>query len=255
MPWVRFEDQFPIHRKVAALKDPAYRIHTEAIFWCSRNLTDGVIRAAEINQIRPRADKHVAEIVDREAWHPADQICAGCVKALNDAGRTWPADGWVIHDYLKYQPSRAQVIKDRDAKTKRQQKWRATKKGVDGAVDASVDGAVDPAPGDASPAPYPPRPEGSGAGNPPRATARRRSAADAGGGGREDQNPADPPPVDWRTLPAAGAPADPETAERARNGAAAARANIRRPPPTPKRNALDELRAITDPTPQENPDA
>ena len=41
---LRFDDQFPIHRKVSGLSDAAFRLHVEAIFWCDRNLTDGFIR-------------------------------------------------------------------------------------------------------------------------------------------------------------------------------------------------------------------
>ena len=58
---------------------------------------------------------------------------------------------------------------------------------------------------------------------------------------------------DWRTLPAFGTARDPGNVERVRRGAAIVRANIRRPPPAPKRDALAELRAITD-LPQEDPD-
>lgn len=37
MTWVRFDDQFPISRKVSGLPDKAFRLHFSAIFWCARN--------------------------------------------------------------------------------------------------------------------------------------------------------------------------------------------------------------------------
>jgi hypothetical protein len=195
MPWVRFDDQFDIHRKVDGLSDAAYRLHTKGIFWSARNTTDGHIRQRELRQVfaRSRVDQLADQLVEAGAWHGLGHDCKDCPQ---------PIDGWVIHDYLKYQPSRAQVERDRDAKTERQRRWREAKKGGgaggdasthasrDGPVDASRDAPVDPAQGDANPVPAPPRPEGSGAGDPPRAaTARRGAAGDRGGGRAKDQTP------------------------------------------------------------------
>lgn len=231
MTWVRFDDQFPIHRKVAGLNDAAFRTHTEAVFWCARNTTDGIIRAHEINQIRARADRHAADLVTRDIWHRAGQLCPACTDALSAAGRTEPADGWVIHDYLTFQPSRAKIDKEKVAKADRQTRWLEAKKNgsrrvsppsTDASHPPSTDASKDAAPRDANPAP--PRPEGSGA--EPRASGRR-TAARGGSGGRNPENP------DWRTLPPIGAPREPGDADRARRGAAAARAQLRQPRETP----------------------
>lgn len=54
MPWVRFDDQFPIHRKVDGLSDAAYRLHTSAIFWCARNLTDGFVSEEDLDGVTAR---------------------------------------------------------------------------------------------------------------------------------------------------------------------------------------------------------
>lgn len=101
MPWVRFDDTFPINRKVGGLSDAAFRLHAEAIFWCARELTDGRIAKDELKQVSgiARPDRHVAELVRRGLWVETDQ-------------------GWEIHDYLKYQPAKAKVIADREAKAK-----------------------------------------------------------------------------------------------------------------------------------------
>lgn len=218
MTWVRFDDQFPIHRKVGVLSDALYRLHSEAIFWCARNTTDGVIRKPEFAQLGTRArPARAAELVDRGLWHPAGDLCAQCQAALKEAGTTEPLDGWVIHDYLTFQPSRAKVAHEREAKAERQAKWIAAKKGGRRAKDASLDVSEDAAPRDANPAP--PRPEGSGA--KPRG-ASRPLASQGGGRGAEDENP------DWRTLPDLGTH-DPDRADRTRRGAAAARAALARP--------------------------
>jgi hypothetical protein len=100
MTWVRFDDQFTIHRKVSSLSDAAYRLHTEGIFWAARNLTDGRIARDELRSVsRGKPETHAAELVKRGLWLETD-------------------DGWEIHDYLSYQPSRSKVLQDREQKRK-----------------------------------------------------------------------------------------------------------------------------------------
>jgi len=283
MPWVRFDDQYDIHRKVDALSDAGYRLHNKSLFWCARNTTDGVIRRHELKQVWAKAtDRLAAEIVARELWHLPGHGCKDC---------TQPLDGWVVHDYLDYQPSKSQVEKDRQAKTERQRKWRNAKRGVDARVDASrngtvdvptgtstsdlVDVPVDAAQGDATPRvtyPAPPRPapKEAGRGDPPRAATARRQAADAAGGGRAKPNGSRSPSHDWGEDPAI-ADADRERLrleaeaavaaihhqqQRVQAGAAAARAAIRRPGKPAPRDAMAELRALTPSIPvpdQEDP--
>jgi hypothetical protein len=219
MTWVRFDDQFPIHRKVGGLSDVLYRLQTEAIFWCSRNATDGVIRASELTLVSVRAKPaRAAELVSRDLWHGAEKLCPQCIASLSEAGTKLPPDGWVVHDYLLFQPSRAKVEKDRQAKAERQAKWLSAKKGGRRSRDASLDASKDAAPRDANPAP--PRPEGSGA--KPRGASR--PLASQGGGRSADENP------DWRTLPTPGSPRNAADVDRARRGAAAARELLARPP-------------------------
>lgn len=117
MPWVRFDDQFPIHRKVDSLTDPAFRLHVSAIFWCARNLTDGCVTEHDLPSAAPRKmrnpDRYVAELVDRGVWRQN-----GC--------------GWVIHDYLEYQPSKDKVLEEREKTRKRQARWREQQRGENG---------------------------------------------------------------------------------------------------------------------------
>lgn len=229
MTWVRFDDQFPIHRKVAGLSDGLYRLHTEAIFWCARNTTDGVIRKTELTQISARSTaKRAANLVEVGVWHTAGDLCIGCKEALADAGTPEPRDGWVIHDYLAFQPSRSKVLHERKTKAERQARWLESRRNNRPSRDASQatskgasrDGSEDVAPRDANPAP--PRPEGSGA--EPRASGPRPLPLGGRGGRGNPENPA------WQALPAYGTPRDPLEAERARRGAAAARELLKRPP-------------------------
>ncbi len=104
MPWVRFDDMMPDHPKIAALSDAAFRAHVTAICYSARNLTDGFIPAKKGKEFagRPRA---IQELV------PA----------------LWVAveGGYMVHDYLKYQPTREQVLSERDAAKTRMQVARS----------------------------------------------------------------------------------------------------------------------------------
>lgn len=99
MPWVRFDDQFPDHHKVRGLSDAAYRLHNEAIFWCARQLTDGFIPEYELRNIShiSRPYRHINALLSRHLWITVE-------------------GGWRIHDYLDYQPSKAQVKARREVR-------------------------------------------------------------------------------------------------------------------------------------------
>jgi hypothetical protein len=159
MPWVRFDDDFPINRKVAGLSDAAYRLHSSAIFWCARNLTDGFLPKDDLDDVcaRVRTPKRfAAECVRRDVWHPAGRDCPSenCIAPVDK-------DGWVIHDYLDFQPSKEQVLRDRLAARIRQERWKAKRNGPHNAVRDGVGNGVTNA------TPPRPAPKGSGAGTAP----------------------------------------------------------------------------------------
>lgn len=111
MPWVRLDDRFPSHRKVALLSDRAFRLYVSALCWSSENLTEGRILDRELSLVaRVRGTKTVAkELEDARLW---DRI----------------EGGWDIHDYLEYNPDRARVQADRDANAARQKAFRERKR-------------------------------------------------------------------------------------------------------------------------------
>lgn len=96
MPWIRFEDNFPEHPKVLALSDGAFRLHVQAIAYCSRQLTDGHVSIAAVESLTRRSSRLTAELIRARLWEPVD-------------------DGYLIHDYLEYQPSRDDIQKRREA--------------------------------------------------------------------------------------------------------------------------------------------
>ena len=99
MPWIRFEDNFPQHPKVLALSDAAFRLHVSAIGYAAQHLTDGHVSSAALRSLTRRTSL------------PAELVVAGLWETN--------ADGYNVHDYLHYQPSRADVQAHRDADRER----------------------------------------------------------------------------------------------------------------------------------------
>ena len=121
MPWARLDDMLPVHPKVRALTDSAFRLYISAICWSNCNQTDGHIPSgqlrfvSDVHRPRTRAD----QLVQAGLWETAD-------------------DGWRIHDYLEYQPSAEKVKRERELKRQRQERWRAH---VEASQDPSEDGS------------------------------------------------------------------------------------------------------------------
>lgn len=101
MPWIRFEDNFPEHPKVLAISDKAFRLHVRAIGYCSRHLTDGAVSIAAVRSlVGGLALRLSGELVQARMWTVTD-------------------DGFLIHDYLDYQPSREDTNTRRKADRER----------------------------------------------------------------------------------------------------------------------------------------
>lgn len=85
MPWVRLDDAMPDHPKVAPLSNGAFRLFIEGLCYANRFLTDGRVHTSAIPGQRRR---YVTELLDSGLWSKDD-------------------DGYLVHDYLRYQPARA----------------------------------------------------------------------------------------------------------------------------------------------------
>lgn len=119
--WTKLDDGFCENPKVVSVGPLAGWLHVMALLYCGRNLTDGFIPAS----MAPR-------LADwRNVVETHGPVCPlKLAKRLEDAGLwVFQADrcGWVVHDYLKYQPSKAQVLSDRAQRHK--QKAAAGRKG------------------------------------------------------------------------------------------------------------------------------
>lgn len=166
MAWVRIDDRFDEHPKIAALEAAAVQAFIFGLCYCNRNLTDGFI---------PRA---IGARFQRRA-----------VKAL-EAGGLWERTdtGWRLHDYLEYQPSRQEVERERARGAERQARHRgsnAQDNGVsNGVTEGVTNGLVTPAP---YPNPYPvpkPKPESNTPSLRSGGSARQNGARPQRGNGR-----------------------------------------------------------------------
>lgn len=215
MTWFKVDDGLHSHDKALRAGVPAMGLWVLAGSWSADQLTDGWV------------PQHMVQRIDPKGWRAS-------VQALVRVGLWQPTDrdgepGWEFHEWSERQPSREQVLEERAAHAERQRRFRERMKErrrTNGASDAASNGVtgtvtrrVTAPSSDGPPVPSrpdPPPTEGEGRGRPP-----------ASPGGAVASN--DPQNPDWRTLRAAGAAPEPADAERARRGAAAVRANIRRP--------------------------
>lgn len=104
MGWARLDDKRADNEKLMAAGFEARGLDEAAICWCAGHESDGVIPETAVAMLAVGHGckgwrKVVARLVGVGRWHAVD-------------------GGWELHDYLDYNPSRAQVTADRDHKSK-----------------------------------------------------------------------------------------------------------------------------------------
>jgi hypothetical protein len=139
MSWVRLDDQFADHPKVAGLSNDAFCLHVTAMCWTAKQQTDG---------------KLPSRLLSRLAWRCQDPATAAA--ELQAAG-VWDKtpEGWEIHDFLVYNPTKEQAA-ELAAKRSEAGKAGATARWQsDGKSHGSVDGKTMPPSPSPSPSPIP----------------------------------------------------------------------------------------------------
>ncbi len=112
MTWVKLDDTFPTNQKVDALTADAFRLYVEALCHCAANLTDGQVTRTALRRLW---DGDPAELVDAGLWTASE-------------------DGYVVNDYLEFNPSRAEVLEQRKRRSE------AGRKGADARWHGKSDG-------------------------------------------------------------------------------------------------------------------
>lgn len=111
MAWARFDDKHPLNIKVRKLSDAAFRLDVSAICFTAAHGQDGWIGPDDLplcSDVKQPA-KAATELVERGRWHVPGHDCES----------KWCRpikEGWLIHDYLAYNPPAAAVEKKRTAR-------------------------------------------------------------------------------------------------------------------------------------------
>jgi hypothetical protein len=102
MPWVRIDDDFPQHPKVVQVGPIGMALQIAALCYSNHYLTDGFI---------PQ------QVVEHLLIGCSTDVTADTVEKLVQVGM-WEVGnkGYMIHDFLEYQPSKAQILSDREQK-------------------------------------------------------------------------------------------------------------------------------------------
>lgn len=111
MTWLKLDDKFARHRKVAPLSDAAFRLHVTALLHCAEQLTDGEITNADL-KVMPSL--------------PTGRRLVAALQELVDGGLWVVVDGgWALHDFADWNPSSAAIKAKQAAARERMQELRS----------------------------------------------------------------------------------------------------------------------------------
>lgn len=110
MPWVRIDEDFPRHPKIAAVGPLGMALQIAGLCYCNQYLTDGFIpKSVAVTML----DLDGISLNGKKAKPQAasEALIANLVKA-----GVWDteAGGYRVHDYHDFQPSRAEVLAERE---------------------------------------------------------------------------------------------------------------------------------------------
>lgn len=136
MPWVKIDDHFNEHPKMAAVGPVGWGIWLAGLAYCNRNLTDGFIPRSiasalggdwsiQVPETRDGVDGFTTWDIARTQMMGDDNLFGGgenmetewIIDRLIQEG-LWieTHGGYLVHDYEEYQPTKAEVIAQRRAK-------------------------------------------------------------------------------------------------------------------------------------------
>jgi hypothetical protein len=148
MGWIRVSDDFYDNDKMFAAGSIGRDLYWHGMAFCNRNLTDGLIpRRRALTMVdfsdaavligaggvdgQDCAPIAVERCLEAGLWHEDGHDCPSCVQP--------GPRHYIIHDYLKYQPSREQVESKRDEAKERMRHARESRNGS-GDVRANTSG-------------------------------------------------------------------------------------------------------------------
>jgi hypothetical protein len=152
MGWIRVDDSFYDNDKMLAAGTIGRDLYWHGMGYCNRNLTDGLIPRGRATSLVDFSD---TAIITSNFGGVDGQDCAPiAVERLLTAG-LWHEDGhdctdcvqpgprhYVVHDYLKYQPSKEQVEAKAEANRERVRQFKERKSGGNSVTNALANAAV-----------------------------------------------------------------------------------------------------------------
>jgi len=99
--WWKVDDRLMTNHKVQRLDDASFRLWVGVCTNVAQNLTDGFLPTWATKDLRNGA--RMGKLVEARLLHAYGEQCE-CMK-----GRPWPAEqGWWVHDWLRYNPSKSE---------------------------------------------------------------------------------------------------------------------------------------------------
>jgi len=123
VPYLNSDDKYPEHPKVEPLSDGAFRLHSSAMHYAARHLTNGAVPGDKLRRLVPRF-KHsqLVELLEAGLLHEPGKACdtKNC--------RPGAEHDYVLHDFLEWNKSREWWLGKRAADAARQAEWRAERR-------------------------------------------------------------------------------------------------------------------------------
>lgn len=108
--WAKLDDNLPNNPKIVGLTPTARWLFICGICYSARNLTDGALTGRTVKVLLAEASaskKHVEELFAAGLWDRA-------------------GDGFLIHDYLEYNPRKDEVLEERAKAKERMRRLRSS---------------------------------------------------------------------------------------------------------------------------------
>lgn len=105
MSWIWLSDNYIDHPKFLALSDAGFRLWHEGMAYCRRHETDGIITNLALEGFRSSHSPRVVKELTASLWDVR-------------------VDGYLVHDYLDWNLSKAELTRKRKEGKERARNWR-----------------------------------------------------------------------------------------------------------------------------------
>jgi hypothetical protein len=130
VPWIRLSDNYIEDEKFQALTDRAFRLWHEAMAYCRRHQTDGLIPFAIM-----RGFRSFSKTCEKQLSTPTREGLAPLWESI-------PATGYKVHNYLSWNLSKEEENNERAGAAARMRKFRARDEASYGVTNGATNGVT-----------------------------------------------------------------------------------------------------------------